>query len=384
MSWEGNLPGLYVHVPFCRKKCAYCDFYSVTVLAAIPAFVQALRVEMQLRSRDIPGPFGSLYIGGGTPSVLPGETLATIVHHARNHFTILNDAEITVEANPESMTPAWLEAVRGAGANRLNIGVQSFDDTMLAFLGRLHTAAQARQAVDMARGAGFDNIGLDLIYGIPGQTPDHIHRDLDFALAMAPAHLACYMLTYEDDTPLTLAMERGDHRPPSESLTAGLFRLVSDVLIRAGFVHYEISNFAWTPAHMATHNAKYWRRVPYTGFGPAAHSYTGRQRSWNVRDIDRYIETLTRRRRPLAAKETLTREQHMLEAVYLGLRTAAGIEIATFNKEFTENFERLFAPVVSDLQSRNLLVIADGRCFLTADGMQFHEAVATRFYNECL
>ncbi|MDY6905949.1 MAG: radical SAM family heme chaperone HemW [Thermodesulfobacteriota bacterium] len=373
-------PGFYIHIPFCRQKCRYCDFYSSTGLKGISVFARALKTEMELRQATISGPFGSLYIGGGTPSVLPAAMISDILKNARHCFSFLDHAEITVEANPESLTPAWLRRLKASGVNRLNIGIQSFNDTMLAFLGRIHSASQATKAIADARSAGFDNIGIDLIYGIPGQTQRHLQQDLDIALDLMPSHIACYMLTYEANTPLTIARDKGTHKAPPDALTSRFFAQVAEVLTNGGYHHYEISNFARTPAHMAAHNTKYWRRIPYSGFGPSAHSYTGTRRTWNVRSVDQYTDMLSQDRLPVADQERLNREQHMLEAVYLGLRMAEGIDIQAFEREFSLDFSEAFAPVVAAGPSSALLKVKNRRCFLTDRGMQFHETVVRDFY----
>ncbi len=389
--------GLYIHIPFCVKKCRYCDFYSCTDLDLIEPFTAALLQEMHsedtLLNRSnisnkpananqfnkVSPECDSLYIGGGTPSVLPVRKMVEIIAAAQAQFGLLPGSEITVEVNPESASPDWLQAVRNAGVNRLNIGVQSFHDDHLARLGRLHSAARARETIEAARQAGFANIGLDIIYGLPGQTKEQLQHDLKQALAFFPEHLSCYMLTYEPGTPLTVDLENGRLEKLSDDRTAAFFRIVSRLLQENGYDHYEISNYAATAATRSRHNLKYWQRTPYLGLGPGAHSYEGTCRWWNQNDLEGYINRLTAGNPPAQGRETLTRRQRMLEALYLGLRLGAGINITDFNREFAVDFTACFAPAIEDETAAGRLAMSADHCALTLEGWLFHEAVTTWF-----
>ncbi|MFZ5563056.1 MAG: radical SAM family heme chaperone HemW [Thermodesulfobacteriota bacterium] len=375
--------GIYLHIPFCAKKCRYCDFYSLPAADRLDAFVKALVKEIELTGALVPGGVDTLYIGGGTPSLLTAGQVTAVLEAARASFHMAPDAEITIEANPDSATRPWMKAVRDAGINRVNIGVQSFDDRTLAFLGRIHSARQAEAALEAARESGFDNIGLDIIYAVPGQTGRAVEKDIETALAFHPEHLSCYMLTYESGTPLTRAMESHEFAPTAEDQAADLFETVCDALTGHGYLHYEISNFAKSPFFMARHNAKYWQRIPYAGLGPSAHSYTGTRRYWNPRDLETCLAALEQDRLPEQDGETLAREQHMLETVYLGLRTAAGVSMDAFNAEFAGRFEDLFMPAITACADLALLETRSNRCVPTRRGMLFHETVAARFA-DCL
>ncbi len=265
---------------------------------------------------------------------------------------------------------------RRAGINRLNLGIQSFDDHHLQFLGRTHSAVQAQTAIEMARHAGFDNLGLDLIYGLPGQTSEAWQADLELALAHAPEHLACYMLTYKHDTPLWQDRVNGGHQPAGEAETAALFETTVDVLCSGGFDHYEISNFAAHSGWRSRHNSKYWDRAPYAGFGPSAHSFRGALRSWNTADLDVYAERLGQGLLPEEGREELDRIQQMIETVFLGLRLSAGIDLAAFTRRFGQSLETRAAAVIEPLVNGGYLRLSADRLCPTLEGMRLHDSIS--------
>lgn len=370
--------GLYIHIPFCVRKCRYCDFYSVTDTSLATAFVLALLREMtECQAGDLV--FDTLYMGGGTPSVLPPAHIQTIVDTARNTFQFRADAEITLELNPGTITRTHLDTYIAAGINRLNVGIQSFQPDALSFLGRCHTVQDARQALSWAQSAGFENIGLDLIYGIPDQTRDTWRLDLQTALSFKPAHLSCYMLTYESGTPLYRHWKNGHIQPLPDTQAAELFQVTTNTLTDAGYQHYEISNFARSRAQRSRHNQKYWYHVPYLGFGPAAHSFTAPVRRWNTRHVTDYMDRIQAGHSPEDDRETLTREQLMIEAVYLGLRTSDGIGIEDFDEQFGIRFTDHFDQLISELAAEKLLTTQENRCALTPTGMLHADGIAGRF-----
>ncbi|MDY6832367.1 MAG: radical SAM family heme chaperone HemW [Thermodesulfobacteriota bacterium] len=375
--------GLYLHIPFCAKKCRYCDFFSLAAPGRIPSFVKALLREIHLAGPLVPGMVDTVYIGGGTPSLLSAAQVDAVLSAVRDSFRLSPNAEVTMEVNPDSADPVWLAAVRQAGVNRINIGIQSLDDARLAFLGRVHSARQAEAALEAARRCGFDNIGADIIYALPGQTRRDLEEDLDRALSFSPGHISCYMLTCEPGTPMARALENREFDSLPDRQAADLFDTVSRYLTGRGYLHYEISNFATSPATMARHNTKYWRRVPYVGLGPSAHSYTGTHRWWNHCDLDAYEKALQQGRLPRQEEETLTPAQQMLEAIYLGLRTADGILMAAFEAEFGVDFCDAFSLPLAQCRDQGLVVLSHGRCMPTRRGMRFHETVTSRFA-ECL
>ncbi len=380
-SLKPQSPGIYIHIPFCVQKCLYCDFYSVADSALHAPLVEALIKEIEGA-----GPFAALpdtlYIGGGTPSVLEPKAISLVLDAVCRRFSLLPDAEITMEVNPGTISLEKLKAYRSAGINRLNIGVQSFDDKILSFLGRCHDNLEARQAIIWAREAGFDNIGLDLIYGLPGQTPQDWRETLHAGLAFSPEHFSCYMLTYEPGTPLDCMRASGRLKPLNEDASATLFDTTLEVLSDAGYEHYEISNFARHRDLRSLHNQKYWNHTPYIGFGPAAHSFTGRSRRWNIRDVSTYIKRMEEGHSAVGDTEALTCEQLMVETIYLGLRTGDGIDLVRFEKNFGTPFLTLFASLIKHLQEQGLLATTDNRCALTSRGMRFHDFITAQFVDE--
>jgi len=373
--------GIYVHIPFCQKKCNYCDFYSLTDLTLREAFVKSLLQEMALvNSHDTPS--DTLYFGGGTPTVLTLHQIETLMQKARSLFTLTPDAEITMEVNPGTVTQDYLNSLRQIGINRINIGVQSFSRDILEFLGRIHSPGHASQAIRQARKAGFDNMGLDLIFGVPGQDAVSWRDDLKTALTFAPEHLSCYILSFEKGTPLDRMRKNNTFKVASERHITDLFRMTQQCLKDAGYEQYEISNYAKIDTSgqdcRSRHNRKYWSFAPYTGLGPSAHSYKPPVRYWNVRDVRLYTTDLAKGQLPIEEKEKTTVEQQITEAIYLGLRTSDGIDTAHFEKAFQMNFNQQYGDILKALCEENLVIIENGCCVLTPEGMLFHDSMVER------
>lgn len=381
LQFDMSKPGIYIHIPFCVRKCLYCDFYSVADISLREPFVSAL-----IREIESCEPFGvppdTLYIGGGTPSVLDPESVEAIIEAVGKRFSLPSTTEITLEANPGTITPETLAAYRLSGINRINIGVQSFEDKALTFLGRCHDCREARQALEWARAAGFENVGLDLIYGLPEQNVQRWRETLAEGLSFQPEHFSCYTLTYEPGTPLARMKQAGEIGAVCDDLAADLFGTTLDVLSGAGYEHYEISNFARTPELKSRHNRKYWNHTPYTGFGPAAHSFCGIERRWNISDLSGYIKRIDAGQSPVGDTETLTRDQLMMETIYLGLRTRDGIDLNRFEARFGVSFPKKFSSLIRSLSEENLLILTDTRCALTERGMRFHDHITARFVDE--
>ncbi len=358
--------GLYVHVPFCRTKCVYCDFYSVTETSLIDAWLSAMEQEAALYG-GAQALFDSLYIGGGTPSLLGEERLGRLFEALHRHFAFSSDAEITAEVNPDDATRSSLSFMKSLGVNRLSLGIQSFDDRDLAFLKRRHDSARAQAAIGAAGDAGFSNMGLDLIYGLPNQTNKAWTATLEQAVSFRPAHISCYLLTVEGQAPLAAMVREGTVRLPGEERVRSLFLLTSRFLESRGFIHYEVSNFSASEGLMCRHNDKYWSHAPYLGLGPAAHSFDGSRRRWNVRSVAAYCAALKQGNRPQEDSETLTSEQLALERCYLGLRTKSGIAV--------EDLPQSAGPAVRQLCKARLVrkeggrLIPSARGFLVADSL---------------
>ncbi|MBA3017737.1 MAG: radical SAM family heme chaperone HemW [Proteobacteria bacterium] len=372
-----KLAGIYVHIPFCIKKCPYCNFYSITDQSLKQPFIEALIQEMQMASSPSLL-FDTLYFGGGTPSVLRPENIGRIIENAYGLFNISTDSEVTIEVNPGTVTSEQLPEYKNIGINRINIGAQSFNDEILDFLGRIHSSNDAELTIRGARKAGFDNIGIDLIYGIPGQTKEMWLSDLHRAVEFKPEHLSCYMLTYEKGTPLDIDRRQGKVKPVADSLSADLFETTMEYLSAHGYVQYEISNFAKNASRISRHNMKYWSFSPYLGFGPSAHSFTGHQRYWNCRSVKKYIENIKEGRLPVEEKEILSKEQRMMEMVYLGLRKTDGIDIDVIDETLGINFRQMFAEKIKQLEEDGYIlpIQPKNRCALSRKGMLFLDSIA--------
>jgi len=328
---------LYVHVPFCARRCAYCDF-SIAVRRVVPvdAYLAALRTEVRLRvghNTDTPPAhtgarfesleLDTLYFGGGTPSILGGAGVGAMVSIIREHFAIAPDAEITLEANPDDVSPAAAMAWASAGVNRVSLGVQTFNDATLSWLHRTHSAEQARLAVATLREAGIENVSLDLIFALPSQLERSFSDDLDEALALYPDHISLYGLTIEDSTPLARWTADGRSRPPVDDVYAEEFLLAHDRATGAGLEHYEVSNFA-RPGRRSRHNSSYWSGQGYLGLGPSAHSFDGARRTWNVAPYAEWVSRLNESPDVTLDGEDLSDSNRAAERVYLGLRTSNG------------------------------------------------------------
>lgn len=366
---------LYVHVPFCRLVCAYCDFVTVGGRAAdIPRYVQALVRELELR--PAPGRLRTVYFGGGTPSLLDGGQIGRVLEVARRRWSTAAIDEVTVEANPSGReTPDWA-GLGAAGVTRISLGVQSLLDADLEALARGHTAAEGRAAYRAARAAGFDNVSIDLIYGIPGQSLPGWQSGLEAAIELGPDHISCYalQLALEPDEwaapPRPGALRWRDRMAArqDEGLAAEQYRHAELLLAAAGYRHYELSSWA-RPGRESRHNGAYWARRRYTGIGAGAHSYDGRsRRSWNTRELDRYLEALEGGERPPAEGETLDAAARAFEAVALGLRRVDGLSRRAFAAEFGSDPVARFPGAVAASRRSGLLEVEGDRLRLSPGG----------------
>jgi oxygen-independent coproporphyrinogen-3 oxidase len=324
---------LYLHVPFCARRCSYCDF-AIAVRRAVPSagYRDAILREWGLRLSHPAWSLGTrvetVYFGGGTPSRLEPGVLGDLLARIAADRPLAADAEVTIEANPEDVTAAASAAWRAAGINRVSLGVQSFDPSVLRWMHRTHTAEQVPRAVDLLRGAGFASLSLDLIFGLPAGLERDWPRDLAAAAALSPEHLSLYGLTVEAGTPLGRWTARGETIPVDDERYAAEFLQAHRALAQAGFVHYEVSNYA-RPGHRARHNTAYWRRAPYLGLGPSAHGGWGRERQWNLREWVAYERAAAAGADPTAGRETLDDVAVALEELYLGLRTDEGVPVSS-------------------------------------------------------
>ena len=332
------MAGIYIHIPFCKSRCKYCDFFSTTHLEKRAQYVAALLEEWRMRAHEVKEPIHTIYIGGGTPSMLDDSSLQMIIEAIRRESSLNSTAiseslqddeaklqEITMEANPGDITLERAQAWRKMGINRLSIGVQSMDDELLQLIGRRHTAEQARKAVAAAQAAGFDNISIDLMYALPSQTMEQWQKDVAEALQMGVQHISTYGLIYEEGTVLMTLLDHGVIEAVDEDTEMQMYDYLVEQLAANNFEHYEVSNFA-LPNRQSRHNSSYWNNTPYIGLGAGAHSYDGQVRQWNISDLDTYIaQSMAHQLQP--EKEVLSEEQRHTERVMLGLRTNSGIGI---------------------------------------------------------
>lgn len=374
------MTGLYIHIPFCATRCSYCDFYSQTNSALRSEYIQALIAEMSIRRAEVTDTIGTLYFGGGTPSLLSPQEIGRIIEQVYRLFSFSSDAEITLEANPDDLNTSYVQELRTLPINRISMGAQSFHDEDLHFLNRRHNARQVLEAVDTCRNAGLTNLSIDLIYGLPGQTPTRWQENISAVLALSPPHLSAYHLIYEEGTPLTRLLHAGKVREVDEEVSLELFRMLREQLTEAGYEHYEISNFARSGYH-SRHNSSYWQDTPYLGLGPSAHSFDGRRtRRCNPSDIRRYIVSMATGK-PLFTEEILTDNDRYDEVVMTHLRTACGLSPDQighlFGKESAERCIRTAAPFIRDGLLREE---ADGRIRLTEKGIFLSDRIISEFF----
>ena len=360
------MSGIYVHIPFCKSRCKYCDFFSTTHLEKQTQYTEAVLSEWSDRRKELMGGIQTIYIGGGTPSTMSLELLQRIVAAIRCEAKgeIL---EVTMEANPGDITLEKAQAWREIGINRLSIGIQSFQDHLLQLIGRRHNAAEAIQAVKDAQAAGFDNISIDLMYALPDQTMAMWQEDISQALALGVQHISSYGLIYEEGTVLTTLLEHGIIEAVDEEVEMQMYDYLVEQLTAHGYKHYEVSNFA-LPGRESQHNSSYWNDTPYLGLGAGAHSYNKTQRQWNISELDSYIEqALAHNLQPEI--ETLTDEQRHTEHVMLALRTSHGVDKTLVNQEAAKRYIQ-----------QGLLAEQDGYIMATTQG--FH--VLNRIIEEVL
>ena len=381
---------LYVHIPFCKSKCPYCDFNTYEgIETLIPPYVDALSREIEIWGGRLGRPsVRTVFLGGGTPSYLPAEAVGGLLDTVRRSFDLDPAAEITLEANPDDCTDSRLRSHREFGVNRISIGVQSLDDRLLAMLGRRHDAAQAVDACHAVRAAGFENVSVDLMYGLPGQTIEDWRRTLDALSQMAPPHASLYCLTIERGTPMERWVDSGALPEPDPDLAAGMYELAEDAMARRGYRHYEISNWA-LPGFESRHNLVYWRNEPYLGVGPGAHSYLDGVRFWNLRSPREYVRRLEQtvsHDSPSQAdagpavegSERIDRGLESAETLMLGLRLDEGVSSDEFAARFGEPPSSIYADVVSELSDLGLLEESRGSLKLTRRGRILSNEVFSR------
>jgi len=358
--------GLYIHVPFCRQACRYCDFFFTVSLQYQDAYVEALLSELEYRAGTLSGRvLDSLYLGGGTPSLLSGRNLDRIMEAVRTGYALAPDAEITVECNPDDLSVSYLKGLKNAGVNRLSIGIQSFHDRDLELMRRSHNAKQALAALERAGRAGFRNLTVDLIYGIPGQSESEWNENLQRVRGLPVMHVSAYHLTFEPHTVFEHWRKKGRLKPVDDELSERMYLLLRETLTGWGYEHYEISNFALEGGR-SRHNQRYWNGEPYMGFGPSAHSYDGQTRSWNVASLKGYLKAVEDRTTPTGS-ETLTPGDRYHDALIMSLRTSQGVGREEIRVRCGARFEewliRKAGPLVEDGS-----LVEDGGRFIIPPG----------------
>jgi oxygen-independent coproporphyrinogen-3 oxidase len=374
------MAGIYIHIPFCRQKCHYCNFFSTATVRWKDAFIKALLKEIELRKDYLGGEtVRTIYFGGGTPSLLSTGDLVLIFEHLTKFFRIDPDAEITLEANPDDVDEKIALEWKSLPVNRLSIGVQSFFDEDLNYLHRVHDAAQSFRAIESARAAGFTNLTIDLIYGIPTLTMENWETNLGYFFAAGIPHLSAYALTVEQKTPLNFLIRKGRYAPPDEQESVGQFKLLQEMAAREGFIHYEISNFA-REGYYSKHNSHYWLGGNYLGLGPSAHSFNGISRQWNVSSISRYIRQ-DDFNSSIEEKEVLTEDHRYNEYVMTSLRTVWGCDTAHIRNAFGPEREADFVRLARPYLKNGWLFTRGTGYFLTDEGKLFADRIASDLFS---
>ncbi len=372
------MAGIYFHIPFCKQACHYCDFHFSTNRSQRREMVNALQKELRLRADYINEPVETIYFGGGTPSLLPGDEIAGLVHEAYSLFSVRPDAEITLEANPDDLSVSKLGELRASGINRLSIGIQSFDDTILMFLNRAHDRTAAWRCIPDARDAGFSNISLDLIYAIPGQSGAIFANDIKAALQLSPEHISAYSLTIEDKTVFGKWAARGKISAPTDDHAAEQLAQLIETLESQGYAQYEISNFA-KPGYYSKHNSSYWKGVPYLGVGPGAHSYNLVSRQANISNNAIYIKELARDAVP-ATVEVLTVADKINDYLLTTLRTSWGTDLIKIKEEFNIDLLALHRHYVQRLVDEHMAELKETHLVLTKKGKMIADKISSDLF----
>jgi oxygen-independent coproporphyrinogen-3 oxidase len=401
-----QLAGIYIHIPFCERKCVYCNFNTTDYNAAlaaryVPAVVREIRrwgallsehsTGAHLGEAGVPGKLAidSVFFGGGTPSTLTPDQLAAMITACDDAFDLLPGAEITIEINPSPSHAGNFSEWRRAGINRASIGVQSFIDRELEALSRTHTAADARRTIDALRTAGFDNLSLDLIAGLPDQTRSDWEFNLDQALAIKPEHLSLYLLEVKEGTQLYSMIERGRRPRPDDDLAAEMYQVICDRAAESGYEHYEISNFAIAPiggqgsggpsAYRSLHNMKYWTGASFYGAGCGAHSYDGISRWVNIKQTEKYIESVSQSGQAIAERTELSKDDRAPEALFMGLRLIDGVDLMDFQARYDVDVTAKYGRELDRLVDAGLIESVGGRLSLTARGLVLSNEVFVAF-----
>jgi oxygen-independent coproporphyrinogen-3 oxidase len=372
------MAGIYIHIPFCKQACLYCNFHFSTSLEYGQRMIQAILKEMEMRKQECTEEIETIYVGGGTPSLLELEQIDALLNQLYKHYTIAPTAEITLEANPDDIHPQRAKEWKSMGVNRFSIGVQSFSDQHLHWMNRAHNAAQSLTCIDLIRAVGFENFSIDLIYGTPGQSLKEWEQDLERTIELQIPHLSCYALTVEDDTPLFHLIQKGKKEKVSSDLQSEQFNMLVSLTKAAGYHHYEISNFA-KPGMESKHNSSYWKSKPYLGFGPSAHSYNPPERSWNVSHNMNYMQSIENNLLP-SEKEIVSERDRLNEYIMTNLRLSSGIHAKHILEHWgSDELLRIEHTLRTHLEQGKVEIIENG-WRLTDLGKFFADGIASALF----
>ena len=368
------MAGIYIHIPFCKRRCIYCDFFSTTQSEKKPTYIHALCQELEMRKNYLEGEeIETIYLGGGTPSQLTEEELNEIFTSLYNIYKVKEDAEITLEANPDDLTPEYVSMLRRLPINRISMGIQTFQEETLKLLHRRHTARQAIEAFQRCREAGFRNISIDLMYGLPGETLDTWKEDLQQAIALHPEHISAYHLIYEEGTALWKLRDEHQVEEADEDLSVTLFKNLIDELKQAGYQHYEISNFCLPGLH-SRHNSSYWTGKKYLGCGPSAHSFNGSSRQWNIASLDNYLKGIASGK-PNYEIEELDLYTRYNDFVITSIRTCWGMSLSHLRSEYGEELYRYCLRMAKSHLEQGVLEIEEDTLRLTQEGIFISDGI---------
>lgn len=372
------MAGIYIHIPFCRKACHYCNFHFSTTLKNKEAVIGAIVHEITLQQNYLSAPVETIYFGGGTPSLLNADELQKLLNVIKEHFDISPSAEVTLESNPDDITEEKLIEWKSAGINRLSIGIQSFYEKDLQWMNRAHNATQAKQSILIAQAAGFNNITIDLIYGTPVLSDEEWIHNIEMAIDLNVPHLSCYALTVEQGTALSKMIDQKKKENTNEEKQQRHFQLLTERVVLAGFEHYEISNFA-KPGFRSRHNSSYWNGKAYLGLGPSAHSFKDNTRQWNISNNALYVKSIQQNIVPFEM-ETLTPVQQLNEYIMTGLRILEGISLETIQQKWSEAYSQQILNAAAKYIKEGLAEKKDGRIILTAHGKFYADGIAADLF----
>ncbi len=371
------MAGLYIHIPFCKQRCIYCDFHSGTDMAIKNRYVGALCKEIEERKEELTEEIETIYFGGGTPSLLDEEELRRIFASIEENYGLKSLKEVTIECNPDDINGAFLDMLKGTPINRISVGIQSFNDEELRWLNRRHSAQQAEDAIRLCRQYGYDNISIDLMYSLPVQTIETWRRSLDVAVKLGVEHISSYTLMYEESSRLTKMYEAGEIEEVGEEESRAMFELLRDYMRNNGYEHYEISNFA-KEGRRSKHNSSYWRHVPYLGFGAAAHSFDGERRKANVANTREYIRRVEEGERSFVIEE-LDDDTLFNEVIFTSLRTMEGLDIDLLREKFGEEREQYILKEAEQFISHGYMEIKGRNLSLTGQGIYVSDMIMSEF-----